>query len=283
MRMKCFISFSLICAILSAFGTEQDGKILDISDYLPLNCRRDGPFYDRDRSTVFEYIDPSSGEKVASERLSKGRISELQLWLHGKLNGTQREWHENRRKKSISTYKNGVMDGEFRIWDLDGQLVSNYVMTRGSGIKKVYYSDGRLKVECRFENNLEEGMSVERFGNGRIEFISYSKGELSGEGHVFNKEGKLVVYSCFNKMGKPHGSFIELDEQEKIISFKRYLNGLEVSEETYQKEAPKDKTIRDIDRTNFTLDVIKDIDTMKLYSNYNGMPPVKIPLELHYK
>jgi len=68
------------------------------------------------------------------------------------------------------------------------------------GIIKFYYSDGKIKAECNYCNNVLDGISKHYYHNGKVRAKeNYKNGKLDGLSIYYFKNGKIEFEKYFRK------------------------------------------------------------------------------------
>ncbi len=193
----------------------------------------------------------------------------------GKKQGIWKTFYSNDFTKTEESYRNGLKNGFFKIFDLEGNLISikKYIDDELQEddpevvkleIKTDYYETGNIKTVGSYKNNIPEGVrrdykidgsieSAKIFRNGNIvgdgiidekgykqgkwnEF--YETGELRAEGNYKNNE-KIGLWKWYYKNGKLDqiGSYIVGEQTDG--DWKWYFeNGKIMMEETFYKGKP---------------------------------------------
>jgi antitoxin component YwqK of YwqJK toxin-antitoxin module len=268
-----------------------------LSYSIPADAYQSAPVHDRSPSHLLvEYYDrkPTPGKVEAKHigtdtlltRKNKNILIERNLFKNGKKHGMQRTWYESGVLMSEEPYKNGVMNGVFKHWDETGKLVGCYKMMEGTGVKIIYYPNGRLREERGYRNNDKYGMQYTFHDNGQIEFyeeykleglvgnsfLFYSTGEPQTiYAHQRNKAWDILEATCI---------IVDFDENGKVDGDIVYrVNGDEVSEDNYQKLFKGNPTFPKYEQNPDDYKKLVDDRVKAIIKKYKEMPPVKIPLE----
>ncbi|MGH7242696.1 MAG: toxin-antitoxin system YwqK family antitoxin [Phycisphaerales bacterium] len=115
------------------------------------------------------------------------------------MNGPLRRWHDNGVLAFESTYIHDVEDGTAHFWDEGGKLIDSYVMSRGTGIRKIYNPQDGTRTEAPCRN-----------------------GMLFGAAQVFGAEGKLLRTDYYIMNRKQHkllfDSVMALEQRGKDLA-----------------------------------------------------------------
>ncbi|QIF05569.1 toxin-antitoxin system YwqK family antitoxin [Roseimicrobium sp. ORNL1] len=217
---------------------------------------------------------------VAIELMDHEVVVKRELLKDGKKHGIQREWHPNGRPKLEAPYREGSMEGTFKEWNENGDLVGQYSMSKGTGVVKVYDSTGRLLREDHYKNNERDGLRMERLTE--IISLTWSKGgHLLGKGCDFYENGELATIGFFSNNGQPNGPVVTFSRDGTRTRASWHLSGQEVSEAQYAAVALKDPSLPRYypDLSEYKYRVGEDM--REWLEKYRTMPPVKIPLQFN--
>ena len=88
------------------------------------------------------------------------------------ITGLVKEYYDNSGKhiKSEVTYKDGLLNGSKKLYYIDGKtkLETNFVNGIENGTAKVYYSNGKLKEESTFTDGKPNGTVKQYYSNGNL-------------------------------------------------------------------------------------------------------------------
>ncbi len=126
-----------------------------------------------------------------------GRLSQMNNYKNGLLDGEQIQCYEEGSNREISYYKEGKRDGLTTWYDQSGRVVMSIEYKAGlfEGEQKTYYPNGQLKSSKFYKDNVLHGASTEYYDNGSVKTeATYKKGQLSGKLKTYEqqikKEGK---------------------------------------------------------------------------------------------
>jgi len=267
--------------LLSVSLFAEDGNHLTYS--IPIAAKRVGPHATRDPEKK-EYLYFIPGAEIARENLIAIEVVcnevlvKRDLFKNGKKHGVQREWYPDARPKLESPYKDGRMDGVFKRWSEQGNLVGQYTMLDGMGTAIVYDNVGQLSLEDSYKNNQRDGLGVERVLN--VLSLTWSKaGQLVGWGYGFYENGELADLAFFSSDGQPNGPVINFSNNGTVIKKVWYLSGREVSEDEYKAatESNSNLPIYRADVAQYREGVGDEVRAV--FEKYAKMPLVKIPLQ----
>jgi len=116
MNMRTIL-FCLAGLVLTAHSQEPDY----LTYAIPGDARKQGPKATRIPDEQECLYFPASGEMTRDnplgiELLHRGTLVKRDLLKDGKKHGVQREWFPSGTIKSESPYKNGLMEGVYRVW-----------------------------------------------------------------------------------------------------------------------------------------------------------------------
>jgi antitoxin component YwqK of YwqJK toxin-antitoxin module len=148
----------------------------------------------------------------------------------GEKQGIWKDFYENGKTKSETTYVGGKKSGYVKAFSPAGSLISIEKFVGDSLQKEVpelstklevrneYYEDGSIKKTGTYLLGLEEGIQKEYSPEGKITGVK-----------IF-KEGNLIGEGLMNEAGKQQGSWVEYYSSNKIKSKGNYEDGLKVGD-----------------------------------------------------
>lgn len=260
---------------------------------IPKNAVRSGPFGLRSsglRTTAKQYYlysDPKTGDRLAREvfvldlvKKTKTRVK-LELYKNKLKHGVQREWYDSGKPKSVAPYKKWIMHGTFKHWDKDGKLIGWYKIINGKGVRRQYYSNGRLHREVTFEFNRRHGPIRLFYENGQISAITQQAyGEPCGTEVGFWPDGRFEDRIWGDCQG--HFHLMILNEtgpkQKQRSDVTYYVHGTKVSKKQYLAAAAKDASLpKPLDDPE-KYKVLSEREK-RIIEHYKKLKRVKIPLE----
>lgn len=130
---------------------------------------------------------------------------------------TKTEYYEGAIVKSTGTYKNGIPEGAFREFSLEGKITSSKI-----------YKDGFLIGEGIYdEANKEQGLWKEYHTNGQLKAQGeYMNGKRIGEWSFYHANGKLEQKGKYDKKGKAQGLWKWYYESGHLLKEENYLNDI---------------------------------------------------------
>ncbi len=117
-------------------------------------------------------------------------------------------------------------NGEFRVNYKDGKkrFVSNYVNGELEGDITMYYPNGQIEKQGKYESDMKQGEWKDFYDNGQVEDVySYVNGELDGKYTSYFKSGNIEIEATY-------------DEDEFEGSYKRYFENGKLRFEYNYKE-----------------------------------------------
>ena len=95
---------------------------------------------------------------------------------------------------------NEPYSGELRKEEDYGYSISHYCNGFVHGLYKAYYSTGRLKDVCLYQNGILSGRSIKYWPNGVKKMnVNYLNGEMNGVYEEWNEQGILVCMKTYYK------------------------------------------------------------------------------------
>jgi hypothetical protein len=132
-------------------------------------------------------------------------------------------------------YKNGLVHGRLKIYDLTGSLMEekNYKDGKLNG-KLFYYNNNKLLYDGFFKNGLKHKKWI-TYDNGLIYGVEFFKyGKYHGKVIEFREDGTIVHIQKF-KNGKKHGKWVTYDNNGKVSNVEYYKNDEKVEKTTANK------------------------------------------------
>jgi antitoxin component YwqK of YwqJK toxin-antitoxin module len=208
------------------------------------------------------------------------KISAVELYKGGKLNGMSTLYDLDGNKKAEILYKNGK-NLDYKVFDAAGKVIDEmkseggtmYVKVyndlrkvvregkvtkeKSEGLWKYYHSNGVIKLECNYKNDLREGLATEYHNNGvKFREVNYTNDELQGfyrefdeagnlteEGYynegvfdgpmkVYYPNGKMDSYSFYNK-GVLNGELMDYDFDGQLMAITEYRYGVRIKSTSF--------------------------------------------------
>lgn len=153
-------------------------------------------------------------ELICKDFDSKNNLISEDRYLNGKRNGIQKEWHPNKRLKSIFNFNNDcIIDTVFN-----------------------YYSSGKLESIIPYKDCKVNGTSLYLYENGDTSIIRFTKNgkKFGTERHYFpnKKPSKCIRYENTGlKHGVSESWFENGNRKDSIV----YVNGVIIEERAYFK------------------------------------------------
>ena len=146
------------------------------------------------------------------------------------MNGTAKEYYPNGSLKSEACFKQGLPEGEVKIYDNQGRIVVKEYYSRGlnegKSLRYNYTSKGYRKEEMFFSHGRLEGIRKILNENDKIRlYEEYKGGVLNGITKIFNEEGSLEIQTPY-RHGKKHGKRIFYYPDGNIMHEENYVSGL---------------------------------------------------------
>jgi antitoxin component YwqK of YwqJK toxin-antitoxin module len=147
---------------------------------------------------------PGEKEGLIEAYTEDGKLYETGKFKNGVLNGNRKIYYPSGQLQILETYVAGVFEGPYVKFYENGKKKVEGVYANSSmeGIWKTYYEDGSLKDEVTMHDNMENGPFKEYYQNGNQKAIgTYKDGESEhGPLQLFDESGTLV-----KKMACDHG------------------------------------------------------------------------------
>lgn len=236
--MKHILFFVLVCTTFTSFAQKEVRTYYDNSDVL-----KEVYFVNQDNTDILEgkYIMYHPNQVIATEGAFEG----------GYKNGIFRQYYSNGEVQRIVEYKNGLRDGQVKVFNTKGSIIQSAVYTKGelSDSLYFYYDNGRVKSKGKFIDGKPDGQLIDYYENGNIKRnISYAQGEQNGKSTTYFEDGNLRTEGNYKKgrldgnyttyypsgqiettsemlAGAKSGVFKNYDEQGQLLLIGHYQNG----------------------------------------------------------
>lgn len=165
--------------------------------------------------------------------------------------------------QSIGNYKNGVLHGVHTSWYANGEMfeLEHYVDGKLDGVRKVWSKGGKLKFRDTYSKGNLNGLSESWHRNGqKFHEINYKDGRKHGlatywlPNRVMSKRTEYVE-------GKKQGEEMEWDGESKIITIRKYVDGVEKELTYFDHPKVTEKTII---KEDGTIESHRKINTEKI-------------------
>lgn len=138
----------------------------------------------------------------------------------GKGNAYTTFFDEKGNKVSEGNAKNQMRQGIWKFYHKGATSVmstENYVNDEIEGIRKVFYSDGKLAEEIPYKNGLKNGIGKKYSNEGKlVEEATYINGQMQGSYTVYNANKVVVIKGQF-KADKKNAIWSYYDDSGKLI------------------------------------------------------------------
>lgn len=129
------------------------------------------------------------------------------------------------------TYKNGLLDGKYQIFDSQMRLLKEIPYKKGqmNGMATAYFmiKDQTLFYECEYKNGVKDGVFKEYSYEGKLKMKgTYAKGKKDGEFISYDDEGKVskINYYMDDQCVYERLSIEKLAlDLEKVCEFLKFL------------------------------------------------------------
>jgi len=191
--------------------------------------------------TVFLFAHLSLAHALGQSDQTTTRIEEAQLketsgevyFYEGKsYTGLVVKTHPNKKKAESYSLKNGKLNGVWKGWDEEGNLVGQAEYQNGKIHGKFLQlrKTGGREFEVNYVNGVENGAFRRWFDDGKLWVIeNYLAGKLDGVSTTYFPDGKIQVSAVY-RAGKKHG-----------LEIHRYENGQPRWEAVYEEGKLKTK------------------------------------------
>ena len=151
-----------------------------------------------------------------------------------------------------TNYKNGLREGLRKLYFSNGKVKSevNYSNNRPAGIARFYYPNGVVAEEGTWVYGGWEGNYKNYYETGPLsQDLSYAYGKKDGMQKQYHSNGKLKSEGVW-KDGMPNGAVKEYNEDGIIVSETVYDKGVVNDQQTRYFEVPKKDEEKNATSTN---------------------------------
>lgn len=197
-----------------------DGKIIGLSyeydkeTYLEIphkNYLKHGLAFEYKNSNIISIVEFKNGFKLSSKKINRFKNDTLK-------HGPWIEFYPNRKIHKEYFYKNDTLNGYYREYDVQGNLLKNILYENGvpkeqesnvnaSQFNQAFYENGNLKSEGYYTFGKPVGLHKEFSQDGNIL-----------QGVLYDDEGNVIGKGALNVDGRRHGKWIFFDEDGEIKS-----------------------------------------------------------------
>lgn len=150
----------------------------------------------------------------------------------GRKEGLWQTFYSNGEVKWEGTYVDGKKDGYFKTYTQTGSLITiekyiNDILQTDAPelakleVKATYFSNGRIKTEGPYKNDLPYGVHRVFDENGKVE-----------KADIYDS-GKVMAEGVLDSAGVQQGEWKEFHENGQVKSIGKYVNGIKVGEWKY--------------------------------------------------
>lgn len=139
----------------------------------------------------------------------------------GKKHGSWKYFYDNGNMQIECIYKHGLLNGYYKEYDLEGNLLHAFKYVEGEkqefvseltklDVKTEYYPDGKVKIKATFKDDKPEGVWREYDEDGQIKIsYVYKDGNIIGEGIISEQGERMGMWKEFYDDGslKSEGRF----------------------------------------------------------------------------
>ncbi|HYG78717.1 MAG TPA: toxin-antitoxin system YwqK family antitoxin [Planctomycetota bacterium] len=203
-------------------------------------------------STVYHQHKTDASLAIQEQYTKEGKLIQRNFLKDQVPHGVSRRWYPDGKHLAESHYSAGQMHGVFKEWDESGKLVANYAMENGTGVRKMFHSNGAICEETRFNEGKMHGVSRGYYDTGQIQFFNrYDNGKLNGASLAWLADGTPMGFGSYNENGKLHGVTFDLMTRDAagkpIINVILFVNGLEVDRAAYEESAKSDPALHKLE------------------------------------
>lgn len=157
--IKVYFFFIPILGVLIGCTEQEKGSIQSIDD-------------SNFRNEAFLWWEDSNGNGSWIE------VSDDGLWKP--TTGELTQFYDNGTKKLTRTYSNGMMNGLYQAWNIEGQLVieTKLVNNRPDSVYQIFYPDGQVRIRSMLKDSRPHEIKVFNRKGVEIAFLKLSCSEI---------------------------------------------------------------------------------------------------------
>jgi len=148
-------------------------------------------------------------EKLCSRRIHFFLDKDRAILYNTKIEGENKDWHDNGQLARIFFIQNGLRHGECKSWHDNGQLarLCFYQNDKIQGEYKLWHDNGILRCLCFYQNNKNHGEYKEWHNNGQLKYHTYYMDNMMhGEFKSWNNNSQLLI-QCSYSYGGIYGEY----------------------------------------------------------------------------
>jgi antitoxin component YwqK of YwqJK toxin-antitoxin module len=141
--------------------------------------------------------------------------------------GVYSEFFDSGNLHQTFSFKNGLLNGECRVYFLSGKAEKEGFFKSGKaeGKSKLYYPDGSLKGVSEFKNGIRNGETFLYYKNGALKAkLFFKNGKPAGEQVMYYENGKPESLTVYDENGIKNGKVIFYFENGKIKKEGNFTN-----------------------------------------------------------
>jgi antitoxin component YwqK of YwqJK toxin-antitoxin module len=176
---------------------------------------------------TYSYHDPQTSNVIVFDEMYQDgkQIKVRTFYKNGEKHGVEQTWWTNGQLISEDRYNLGVLDGDFKRWDENGNLLDRSNIKNGKGVYYKYLPNGSIQFVRRLNigntNDITEEYyeyfskwkfrSVKRFKNGKANGVceeyfpneklqsrkTFENGKMNGVSAEFHQNGNVSSYTNF--------------------------------------------------------------------------------------
>jgi antitoxin component YwqK of YwqJK toxin-antitoxin module len=151
---------------------------------------------------------------VAVRKHENGKKESEITYKDGKKDGLWTSWHENGQKRREATYKDGNLVSA-TVWKQKGDKCPDTNLVDGNGITCYYHDNGQKRSEHTYKDGKEHGLGTAWYENGQKSAeYTFKDGEMDGlrtswheNGQKYSesiwRDGKLISAKSWDEDGTP--------------------------------------------------------------------------------
>ena len=225
--MKEILNFKNLLILSIIILLSSCGKTVDYDDekeYLTFSY----PYSDSPRVLSYKGL-PFNGELVEYFDDEKTQLEERRDYKDGKIDGQYEVYNKNGQLKKNVTYNEGEVEEEVTYtYHENGQLEYKRTYKEGEldGPLESYYENGQLSGKGTYKNGDRVGTREDYYENGQLESKgTYKDGEEDGQWEYYDENGQLESKGTY-KDGKEDGQWEYYDENGKLEEKTTYKDGV---------------------------------------------------------
>ena len=200
-------------------------KIVDSDNNIIFSFKQYTAEKKNDNPRSSEYVFKVNGE-IVGEGIWKN-AGEFEVTSGAPPDGVYSEFYDSGEVRQTFSFKNGLLNGECRVYFLSGRPEKEGFFRDGKaeGKSRLYYPDGSLKGVSEFKNGIRNGETLLYYKSGSLKAkLFFKNGKPAGEQIMYYENGKPESLTVYDDNGIKNGKVIFYFENGKIKKEGHFTN-----------------------------------------------------------